>query len=137
MKRLLAALVLACNAPAAFACGYCVEDKIAATYDHAVVVRALGQKHHVAFFHIDGPLVPGESTRRALEAAAESVAGVDKGSVRVSMETLTISFAFDPERAPLVTAQSALERKLAASKLSLMPLRVMDRPAELKAVSRR
>lgn len=137
MKRLLAALVLACNAPAAFACGYCVEDKIAATYDHAVVVRALGQKHHVAFFHIDGPLVPGESTRRALEAAAESVAGVDKGSVRVSMETLTISFAFDPERAPLVTAQSALERKLAASKLSLMPLRVMDRTAELKAVSRR
>lgn len=137
MKRLLAALVLACNAPAAFACGYCVEDKIAATYDHAVVARALGRKHHVAFFHIDGPLVPGESTRRALEAAAESVAGVDKGSVRVSMEALTISFAFDPERAPLVKAQSALERKLAARKLSLMPLRVMDRPAELKAVSRR
>jgi hypothetical protein len=133
----IAGLLLALRAPAMLACGYCVEDKIASTYDHAVVVRALGQKHHVAFFHIDGPLLPGESTRRALERAAESTAGVDKGSVRVSMETLTISLAFDPERASLVRVLSALEGKLAARKLSLMPLRVMDRPEELKTIGRK
>jgi hypothetical protein len=136
LKRRLAALLLAGIAPAALACGYCVEDKIAATYDHAVVVRALDQKHHVVFFHIDGSLMPGGDTRRTLEAAAESTVGVDKGSVRVSVEALTISFAFDPERTSLVKVQSALERKLAARKLSLMPLRVMDRLSELKTVQR-
>ena len=45
----------------ASACGYCVEDKIASTYDHSVVTRALSQGHHVAFFHIDGPVSSGEA----------------------------------------------------------------------------
>jgi len=133
----IAGLLLVLQAPATLACGYCVEDKIAATYDHAVVVRALSHGHHVVFFHIDGALTAGEDTRRMLEAAAESTVGVDKGSVRVSVEALTISFAFDPERTSLVKVQSALERKLAARKLSLMSLRVMDRPTELKTVSRK
>lgn len=137
MKRLLSALVLACNAPAALACGYCVEDKMAAAYDHAVVVRALGQKHHVAFFHIDGNLVPGDATKRALAALAESAAGVDKGSVRVSVESATLSVAFDPQRAPVTKLQMALERKLATRKVSLMLLQVMDRPADFSpSVSR-
>ncbi|MEK6243316.1 MAG: hypothetical protein AABM33_02360 [Pseudomonadota bacterium] len=129
MKRLLTALVLACNAPAALACGYCVEDKMAAAYDHAVVTRSLGQKHHVAFFHVEGNLVPGDAMKRALEALAESAAGVDKGSVRVSVELAALSVAFDPQRAPVAKLQSALERKLATRKVSLMLLQVMDRPA--------
>ena len=120
------ALVLLTAGQAAVACGYCVEDKIAATYDHAVVTRALGLSHHIAFFHIDGPLAPGNGTRRTLEAAAESTAGVDKGSVRVSVESLTISLAFDPQRTSLAKVHGALERKLAAKKLTLMPLRVID-----------
>lgn len=129
MKHLLAALVLACNASAAFACGYCVEDKMAAAYDHAVVTRALGQKHHVAFFHVDGKLVPGEATKRALEALAESAAEVDKGSARVSVESASLAVAFDPQRAPVAKLQIALERKLAVKNVSLMLLQVMDRPA--------
>ena len=136
LSRLLAALLLAGAAPAALACGYCVEDKIAAAYDHAVVVRALGRKHHVAFFHIDGALASGEGTKRALEAMVESAGGVDKGSARVSVETATLSFAFDPQGAALARLHQVLEKKLAARKLSLMPLRVMEQPAELKAVKR-
>ena len=54
-RPLAAALLLAGAASAALACGYCVEDKIASTYDHALVTQALAHKHHVAFFHIDGP----------------------------------------------------------------------------------
>jgi len=135
VKRLLAALTLACSASATFACGYCVEDKIASTYDHALVTQALAQKHHVVFFHIDGPLAQGEDARRWLEGTAAATAGVDKGSVRVSTGTLTISLAFDPARTSLVKVQNALERRLAARKLTLMPLRVMDRPADLRVVS--
>jgi hypothetical protein len=130
-----AGLLLALQAPAALACGYCVEDKIAAAYDHAAVTRALERKHHVAFFHIDGTLAPGESTRRALEAIAESSEGVDKGSARVSVESASLAVAFDPRRTSFADVQKALERKLAAKKVSLLPLRVMDRPAEMKRVN--
>ena len=96
LSRPLAALLLAGAVSAALACGYCVEDKIASTYDHALVAQALARKHHVAFFHIDGPLVPGEGTKRWLESVAASTAGVDKGSTRVAVDTLTLSVAFDP-----------------------------------------
>jgi hypothetical protein len=131
-----AGLALALQAPAAFACGYCVEDKIAAVYDHAVVAHALGRKHHIVFFHLDGTLPPGERTRRALEAIAESTAGVDKGSARASVESASLAVAFDPRRTPLTDVLQALERKLAPKQLSLLPLRVIDRPAEMKAVTR-
>jgi len=137
MRAAIAAgLALVLQAPAALACGYCVEDKIAAVYDHAVVERALSRKHHVVFFHIDGTLAPGERTRRALEAIAESTEGIDKGSARVSVESASLAVAFDPRRTPIVGVQNALERKLAAKQLSLLPLRVMDRPAEMNTVNR-
>jgi hypothetical protein len=132
----IAGLLLALVAPGALACGYCVEDKVASTYDHAVVTRSLAQKHHVAFFHIDGPLVPGDATKKWLAALAESTPGVDKGSVRVAVDTLTLSFAFDPKKTPLIAVQTAMDRKLAAKKLALMPLKIIDAPAELKTVKR-
>lgn len=120
----------------ALACGYCVEDKVASTYDHAVVLKALSQKHQVAFFHIDGPIPPGDSSKRWLESAAESVPGVDKGTVRVAVDTMTLSFAFNPGRVPLVAVQTGIDRKLAAKKLAVMPLKVIEREAELKSVKR-
>ena len=116
----------------AFACGYCVEDKIAATYDHAVVVRALEHSHHVAFFHIDGVLPSGEGARRTLAALAESAAGVEKGSVRVSLDTLTLSFAFDPQRSSLGAASESGGEEARFEEAPLMPLRVMERAADLK-----
>ena len=130
-----AGLLLALQGPAA-ACGYCVEDKMATVYDHAIVTQALGRKHHVAFFAIDGALTPGDGARRAIEALAESAHGVHKGSARVSVESASLSVAFDPQRVPFVVLHKALEQKLAAKKLSLMPLRVMDQPAKMKTVGR-
>ena len=114
---LAAGLALTLDAAAGFACGYCAEDKVASVYDHAVVKKALGNTHHVAFFHIDGVLVPGDGVRRAIQASAQSVEGVDRGSVRISL-------------------QNALDRKLAPKKLSLFFFQVMDRPGELKSAKR-
>jgi len=131
-----AGLALVLHAPGALACGYCVEDKIASTYDHAVVTQALAKKHHVAFFHIDGTVVPGDATKHAIEATVVSTPGVDKGSVRVAVDTLTLSLAFDPARTPLPALQATLDKKLRAKGLALMPLRVIDSPAELKLVKR-
>ena len=124
---LAAALVFS---SAAQACGYCVEDKMAAVYDHAVVTRALGQQHHVAFFHVDGKLATGDAGKRALLQAVESAPGADKGSARASMESASLAVAFDPKRTPVMALQRDIERKLAGKGLSLMLLQVMDRPAD-------
>lgn len=132
----VAAIAAALFAGQALACGYCVEDKIAAVYDHALISQALAQRHQVAFFHIDGTLPQGAAGKRSLEAMAQSAAGVDKGSARVSIETFTLAVAFDPARTGMGALQNSLDRKFAAKKLSLLPLRVMDKPAELKAVKR-
>jgi len=136
---LLALLLAAVFAviPAAFACGYCVEDKIASVYDHAAVAKALGEKHHTVYFHVDGPLGKDERTKKAIEAAAASSAGVDRASVHVNVETLTLALAFDPKRVRLVSLQSELEKKLARQKLTLMPLRTIEAPGDLAALHSR
>jgi hypothetical protein len=124
-------------AAAAFACGYCIEDKIAAVYDHAVVTRATAQKHQVVFFAVEGQMAAGDASRHALEAIAESAAGVDKGSARVSIESASLSVAFNPARAPFAGMERSLSRKLAARGLTVAILRVMDQPAELKPAGKR
>jgi len=130
------ALLLAFSVGEALACGYCVEDKIASTYDHAMVTQALAAKHHVVFFHIEGALGGDAGAKRWLESAIASTPGVDKGSVRLAVDTLTLAVAYDPRKTTLAALQSALDRKLAARKLTLMPLRIIDSPGELAAIRR-
>ena len=124
-------------ASAVYACGYCIEDKIAAVYDHAVVTRATSQQHQVVFFALEGRIPAGEKSRRTLEAVVESVAGVDKGSARVSVASASLSAAFNPQRAPFASMERALSRKLAPRGLSVAILRVMEQPGELKPVGKR
>ena len=128
MRSAVLAVLLAASS-AALACGYCVEDKIAAAYDHAVVVQALGRKHHVAFFHIDGSLAPGDGTKHALEMLVDATAGVDRGSARVSIETATLSFAFDPERAPLGLVHRGIERDRKSTRLNSSHSRASRMPS--------
>src|SRR4051812_16021339 len=106
------------------ACGYCVEDKIAATYDHAVITKALAGGHQVVFFHVEGAAKPAK-----LKQVTDAVSGADRGSARVSPDGLTLAVAFDPRRITLPALQAAVEKKMAG--VSLLPLRVMDRPADL------
>ncbi len=139
--RLIAGIVLALatvlQSAGALACGHCVEDKIAAVYDHAAVTRALAAKHQVVFFAMDGVLAADEATRQVLERIAAGTRGVDPGSARASAEAAALSITFDPERTSLPAIQRTLERKLAARRLSLLLLRVMDKPAQFSAASPR
>jgi len=135
LLRISAGLLLAGGATAALACGYCIEDRVAAAYDHAVVSRALSARHHVAFCVIDGGLVPSDALRREIERTVESTRGVDRSSVKVSLETASLSFAYDPARAPLGPLLRGVNRKLAPKGLSLMPLRVIERYGELRPAS--
>jgi hypothetical protein len=127
-------LALGFNVTIAGACGYCMEDRIAAVYDHAVVIQALDRGHHVAFFAIAGTLAPGDGTRRAIETAVESVNGVDNGSAKVSVESASLAVAFNPQRTTLTAVRTAINQKLAARHLSLQPLRAIEQRGQMKEV---
>jgi len=124
MRPALVALLLACSQ--ALACGVCVEDKIAAVYDHAAVHQALAAKRTVVFFHIDGKLVADERTRRSIASVARTTPGVDAASVRVSCELASMALAFDGRRTNLVKVQESLEKRLSAQGLSLLAMQVRD-----------
>ena len=99
------------------ACGVCLEDKVAATYDHALVERALQQKRVVVYAE---PRKPVDATRlKAFASAAARQPGVDASTVRTSAAPQSVSFVFDPKRGtPGAT--------LASLKLDL--LKVIDKP---------
>jgi hypothetical protein len=118
---ILAGLTLA---ESVLACGYCVEDKIAAAYDHAVIVSAMDRRHEVAFLSIEG--TTAKSQERSIVSAVESVAGVDRGTVRVSLEGGAVSFAFDPARTPVSAIVGNIRKKLAAKGVRVSLLRVLD-----------
>lgn len=95
----IAALLAAAPCAVAWACGACDEDKIAATYDHAVIDRASTRHHQVVFVAIDGP-VSGEKISRRVAAAASKVRGVVTGTLRTSLSPPAFSFALDGTQKP-------------------------------------
>jgi len=109
---------------AALACGVCVEDRVAAAYDHGVVVRSLERKHEVVFLAIEGDVAASERLSREILGALDS-AGIDPGSARVSLSSASLSFAYDPKRRKLAPLVSALEKSPALKGLRLSLLRVI------------
>jgi len=111
-------------APAALGCGACIEDKIAATYDHAVVAEAAARHRVVVFAAVDGP---GDAAAgaKALASAAARVPGVDRASIRTAASPRALSFALDPRAATPEKALAAIEAKSAARGLKLALIRVM------------
>src|SRR5436190_22314461 len=77
----IAALVAALPSGPSFACGACDEDKIAATYDHAVIGAAIARHGQIVFVAIDGPVDAGRIGTR-LAAAASKMPGVVSASLR-------------------------------------------------------
>ena len=86
------------------ACGVCDEDKVAATYNHAVVQRATLQGRVMVFCEVRGPL-----DARRLQAVASRVKGLDSTSLRTSADPATLSFALDSTRQSPQAAVSALQ----------------------------
>jgi hypothetical protein len=83
------------------ACGVCIEDKMAATYDHGVVTAAFNRGHAVVFAEmLDVPFGSAGQTRKIIQAV-EAAPGVDRGSLRVSFNPAAISFAVDEGKAEI------------------------------------
>jgi len=91
------------------------------------------------------PDVSPETTKRDL-TEAQLQAHLTAPALAVDTETMGLNLLRDrlcvvqlcdsAGRASLVQVNTRLDRRLAAHKASLMPLRVMERPADLKTVKR-
>jgi len=122
MRRLAlaccAALLL--HAGIAQACGVCVEDKVAATYDYAVVQRASAQGQVVVFCEIVGPV---DAAR--IRKASAKVRGLDASTVRVSETPAAISFVVDAKNQSPQAAAAAIQQGLAKG-IEVKVLRLAD-----------
>jgi hypothetical protein len=108
MKTLAAifvAAILAGTAIQVSACGACVEDKVAATYDYDVVQHAIARGDVVVFCDVKGRVDAGR-----LRMALRKVVGVDKASIRVSTAPQAVSFALDTAKQSIAAAAAALQR---------------------------
>jgi hypothetical protein len=122
----LAGLLLLVPSAVAIACGHCVEDRVAAAYDHSVIVRALDRRHVVAFFAIEGAIAANSQLSREIQNALESTRGVDRGTARVSLPAGSLSFAYDPARQKLGPIMRGLEKTLEPKGLRTSLLRVIN-----------
>ncbi len=104
--------LLACVPAGALACGYCIEDRVAAVYDHAIVSRALAQGHEMAFLTLERPATRGGVDAVAMQKTVEALGGVDRRSVRVDLAQGALSLAFDPRRVAPGKLVEQVERAL-------------------------
>ena len=91
----LAGLALLSSAGSAWACGHCLEDRIASVYDHALVERSQRQGRKIMYLRWDGPVVRDAALSRAMAAAAAGVAanGIRPSASRSSALASRISRA--------------------------------------------
>ena len=130
------ASILLIQGSSAFACGHCIEDKIASVYDYAIVSKAVSEKHIVVFFSIEGPLVANEDSKQKIKSLVEKMNGVDPKSIKLSMDTASLSVAFDPTRISYAVLLDSLEKKLVSKKLTLYPLDTITQMPKLKVASK-
>jgi hypothetical protein len=133
MKRALMALAAAFAAAPfsmAWACGACDEDKVAATYDHAVIDRAASAHHQVVFVAVDGPVDAARIGRRVATAASK-VPGIVRGSLRTSLSPTAFSFALDAAQEAEV-AVSGFRKAIGEPNARLTLVRIMRDGALVK-----
>jgi len=122
IKLLLASAMVSASG-AAFACGACLEDKIAATYDHAVVTAAAAKGDRVVFGAIDGP-IDARLVSERVRATASKIPGVRPETVHASPAPPAFSFAIDRRAQKPEAAVAELERRLAVPGVHLSIIRV-------------
>jgi hypothetical protein len=114
----------------AHACGLCIEDKVAATFDAGVRERAARIRHVVVFTEVRGPAAGAPPTLRDFIARTlAATAGVDAGTVRVSLDPPAAAFACDPARHSPSVLLAAINPRLASRRLSLAVIKVDPGPS--------
>lgn len=120
----IAAAALFIASGTALACGVCIEDKVAAVYDHGVVQQAAKDGRLVVFCELSGPFEASALAART-KRAAQALPGVDRDSVRTSNDLPAISFVIDPRQQTPNAVVAALRRELAGDSIVPKLIRVM------------
>ena len=111
------------------ACGHCIEDKVAATYDFAVLTRAAHDGHVVVFAEVRGPAAgAGPALKSFISRTLSATAGIDAGTVRVSLDPPAASFACDPARHSPSALLAAVNPQLAVKGLLLAIIQIDHGP---------
>ena len=129
LARFICAALTAMSSAAVLACGVCIDDKVAATYDHAVVTRDVARHQLMVFGEIAGAVDMKVATSRIARAAPE-VPGIDRRSVRTSLAPAAFSFALDPAAQAPDAAVAELQKRLHVPGATLVVLRVMGGDAK-------
>jgi hypothetical protein len=126
MNALLArALLLLAAAPSlVLACGVCIEDKVAATYDHAILTKAKASNQIVVFGAISGSGNVSQARTR-IAAVAPGIKGVQRGTTLTSAAPAAFSFVLDPRSQRPEAAIADLQKRLDMPGLQLTFIRVM------------
>jgi len=123
-RRFAAAFALGFTPAAALACGICIEDKVATTYDHAVASRALAAGRVVVFAEVVGDGDPHARVRSA-RAAAAKVPGVERASIRTNEAPAVLSFVLDPHARTPEAALALAQRSAGGERFKLDLLKVL------------
>lgn len=116
--------VLAVAAPSlALACGVCIEDKIAATYDHAILTKAKAKNQIVVFGAIEGSNASQAGAR--IVTIAAGIKGVQRGTTLTSAEPPAFSFVLDPRAQKPEAAIAELQRRVDMPGVRLAFIRAM------------
>ena len=94
-KRFAVAVAAGLAPAMALACGVCIEDKVATTYDHALASRALASGRVVVFAEVTGD-GDAKARVRSARAAAARVPGVERATIRTHESPEVLSFVLDP-----------------------------------------
>ena len=109
----------------AWGCGVCVEDRMAATYDHDRVVGAMDRGHQIVFTDVTSrPMTRTEW--HLLSWTVQSVRGVMKGSVRISKSPMALSFEIDPKATAAATAIREINRRMGKQPIRISLIRTMS-----------
>ena len=122
----LAAWLTVGAVPQSRACGHCKEDKIAATYDYAVVSAARRHGRSVVYAELRGAIGPASPLGPWIRQQVESSTGVVRGTARVSLEPAAISFSC--EHQAVSSTLRTIGEKLARRGLGLVLLEAQAAP---------
>lgn len=122
------AVTLAWGPAAVFACGHCVEDRIAAVYDHALVQRTAASGQRIAYFAWDAKGAHGPALRLRIAESAAGAPGVLAGSVRVSAQPEAVAVGYDPRRHSEQAIEAGLQARLRTLKVSVIRLQAGPAP---------
>jgi 2-keto-3-deoxy-L-rhamnonate aldolase RhmA len=122
----------ALHTPPAAACGVCIEDKVAATYDYGIVMNATAKQHVVVFAQVEGPADMSALSGK-IASVASRMSGVDRATIRTSASPAAFSFALDPRVRSPEAAVAQVEKRLKSPGVHLSVLRVVSRESLLPA----